>query len=96
VFCCLLIVSNRLPLVLHWLNEQALVEEATRITHTNILGIQGAVLQCAAVHLALQSDSTVADFNPVSFVDKLLAFMKEHVGEEYVQMLNFLSMKLSS
>ena len=79
--------------MLRWLNEQALVDEATRITHSHVLGIHAAVLQCVAVYLALQSDSSATDFNPVSFVDELLAFMNEHVDEECVQMLIFFTLK---
>ncbi|ENN83133.1 hypothetical protein YQE_00506, partial [Dendroctonus ponderosae] len=36
-------------------------EESTKITHTNLLGINGALLQCLAIHQAFQADS----FRPV-------------------------------
>jgi ADP-ribosylglycohydrolase len=67
--------------LLHYPNLQQNVDKATRITHTHSSAINGAILQCAAVRLALKSNRATDDFNPISFVDELLAFMRENVDE---------------
>jgi ADP-ribosylglycohydrolase len=69
-------------LLMYQLNWQQNVDEATRITHSDINAINGAILQCAAVHLALKSGRANGDFNPISFVNKLMTFMAENVDEK--------------
>lgn len=60
------------------MDERKLIELATncaRITHSNLLGYNGAVLQCLAIHQALHVPTikTVADVN--AFLNKLIEKM---------------------
>ncbi|XP_019754450.1 ADP-ribosylhydrolase ARH3 isoform X1 [Dendroctonus ponderosae] len=57
-------------------------EESTKITHTNLLGINGALLQCLAIHQAFQADSS----RPVdvqSFCAELLKKIKKIEDNAY-------------
>lgn len=75
------------PIALYFYsNYEAMVEvakNATKITHSNILGINGALLQCIAIHQALLSDpENVID--PKAFCSELSTKMKdiEEVDED--------------
>lgn len=58
-----------------------LVEKGSRITHTNRLGIRGAILQALAVQAALRLPST-GTMDVVAFAEGLLAQMKELEGAQ--------------
>ena len=50
-----------------------IAKDSARLTHSNALGYNGAILQTCAVHLALHADPKT--FNNCVFVDKLLGIM---------------------
>lgn len=45
---------------------------SAEITHTNKLGIDGAILQAIAVHQSLLTDPNKTEFNPKKFVENLM------------------------
>ena len=51
---------------------QEIVETITRITHSHIQAIQGAILQCYAVELALRTQKLDTD----DFIDELIDKLK--------------------
>ena len=62
---------------IQFIRFQALVTDITRVTHSNRLAINGAVLQCMAIHCALKMASTPQTTKSSShivneFVDYLL------------------------
>jgi poly(ADP-ribose) glycohydrolase ARH3 len=54
-----------------------ITSQASRITHSNNLGIRGATLQSLAVRQALLLDSTNKDFDENAFLDALINFLQE-------------------
>ena len=64
--------------------SQELVTNITRITHTNRNGINGALLQCAAIQAALRGGRPSAEQQDKwtdSFIDELLQRMQTHEGQ---------------
>lgn len=49
--------------------------QVTKITHTHTLGINGAILQCLAVHQGLKEDPTEGPLNVENFTENLLTKM---------------------
>lgn len=56
-------------------NMLHIATESTKITHSNILGIHGAILQCLAIHQAFLTDSE-SPINREEFCINLLEKMK--------------------
>lgn len=52
------------------------VVKSTEITHTNKLGVHGAVLQCIAIHKCLQTPSTMP-INVFEFANDLITKMQD-------------------
>lgn len=65
--------------------NQELVSSITRITHTHKNGVNGALLQCAAIQTALLTDDKPSPDQyeawTDSFLNKLLERMKKHEGQ---------------
>ena len=58
-------------------------KNVTELTHTNRLGVHGALLQCIAVHQSLQLDPDIK-VNHVEYVAKLIDKMKKiEVADDY-------------
>lgn len=79
------------PVALFCLNKPQeflidLVRETSVITHTNVVGVNGAILQAVAVHMALKMDPRQG-LNAIEFVDSLLDVFKtvERGEDEYVE-----------
>lgn len=73
-------------------NYKAMIDvakNATKITHSNILGINGAILQCIAIHQALLTDPENS-INPKTFCSELSTKMKdiEEVEEDNLDNIN--------
>lgn len=68
------------PVALFYSDEyEKMLEVATnctKITHTNILGVNGALLQCMAIHQSFQQDPK-KKLDPVEFCSKLLSKVEE-------------------
>ncbi|KAK6174534.1 hypothetical protein SNE40_017791 [Patella caerulea] len=60
---------------------QTLTRQITEITHSHEQAIQGAILQCLAVHLALHADNTTP-LDTDLFVDNLKTYMNKLEEEE--------------
>ncbi|KAJ8919096.1 hypothetical protein NQ315_012081 [Exocentrus adspersus] len=81
------------PVSLYFYNQyHSMVEVAknvTKITHSNILGINGALLQCLAVHQALLSDPENS-IDPKKFCTELSTKLKdiEEVDEDNLDNIN--------
>lgn len=75
------------PVALYCLNHSEeflieLVRKTSVITHSNILAVNGAVLQCLAVRQSLKMDSADG-LNANKFVDQLIdRFTKIEKGED--------------
>ena len=52
-----------------------IARQSAQITHANIMGYNGAILEASAVHSALHADP--ATFEPEKFLDGLLTVMKK-------------------
>ena len=64
--------------------DQELVSKITRITHTHRSGVNGALLQCAAIQTALTNEKPppqLINHWTGTFLDKLLHRMQKHEGQ---------------
>ncbi|XP_060531177.1 ADP-ribosylhydrolase ARH3-like [Cylas formicarius] len=52
-------------------NMVRVASESTKITHSNVLGINGAILQCLAIHQSLLIDPTKGSVDSKQFLDNL-------------------------
>lgn len=63
------------PIALYYHNDYDtmidVAEKSTKLTHTNLLGVNGAILQCIAIHEALKINSN-EPINPVDFINNLI------------------------
>lgn len=65
-----------IALFCHSKPQSELIRQSTlsaEITHTNKLGIDGAILQAMAVHQSLLTDPKTTEFNAKSFVENLIS-----------------------
>ncbi len=62
-------------IIIFCLTTYQIARESTKLTHSNELGYNGAVLQACAVHFALHADP--ATFDPDGYVERLLKVMSQ-------------------
>lgn len=73
-------------------NLRSFARDCSRITHTHRLGVEGSILQTAAVALATRQDPSLS-FDSKDFLEKIQEFIEE---KEYREKLNWINEFLDS